>query len=111
LTPEEKQWVKSQYEPMGESDEPPYPLHGMRTILEAAAELQKKLYVKGSLSLAVTIDAQGKPIAVEVLTSPDTEMTKAMAKVLMLEKWKPALCKGSPCQMQYPFRTNFEHVL
>jgi hypothetical protein len=37
------------------------------------------------------------------------KMTKAMASVLMLEKYKPAVCGGSPCQMQFPFRMNF-HV-
>ena len=107
LTEEEKQRVKSVYEPMAEGDEPPYPLHGLRTIVEASAKLQSALRVSGALTLAVTVSAAGEPIAVAVLKSPDEEMTKRMAAVLMLEKYKPAVCKGIPCQMQYPFRMNF----
>lgn len=57
--------------------------------------------------MAATIDAHGNAIAVEVFKSPDPQMTKAMAGVLMLEKYKPAVCGGSPCQMQFPFRTIF----
>jgi hypothetical protein len=107
LTPAEKMLVKSLYEPMADADEPPYPLHGPRRILETCEEIEKYLRVRGGLSLAVTVDPDGKPVAVEVLKSPDAEMTKKMAMVLMLEKYKPAVCNGAPCQMQYPFRMEF----
>jgi hypothetical protein len=107
LTPAQKMLVKSLYEPMADSDEPPYPLNGPRTILETCEEIAKHLRVRGELSLAVTIDPAGKPIAVEVMKSPDREVTQKMAMVLMLEKYKPAVCNGAPCQMQYPFRIEF----
>jgi len=107
LTADEKWRVKSQYEPMAVGDEPPYPLHGLHTILETCAKLQQQLRVRGALTLAVTVNAAGDPIAVESLRSPDPEMAKKVAMVLMLVKYKPAVCKGSPCQMQYPFRMNF----
>jgi hypothetical protein len=30
-----------------------------------------------------------------------------VAAVLMLQKYKPTLCGGSPCTMQFPFRMGF----
>jgi hypothetical protein len=107
LTVEEQRRVKSLYQSMGDGDVPPYPLHGQREIIEAAQKLQNSLRVTGVLALAVTINAKGEPINVEMLRSPDKKMTKVMAEVLMLQKYSPASCKGVPCQMQYPFRINF----
>jgi hypothetical protein len=107
LTAEEKRRVKAMYEPMGENDEPPYPLHGQREILDAARKLGQRYRSQGVLSLAVTVGPGGDAISVDVLSSPDRDITRAMATVLMVEKYKPAVCKGSPCRMQYPFRINY----
>jgi hypothetical protein len=107
LTDAEKRRVKSLYQSMGAGDEPPYPLHGQREIIEAAQKLQESLRVTGELTLAVTVDSKGVPPNVEMIRSPDKEMTKFMAEVLMLQKYSAASCKGVPCQMQYPFRIDF----
>ncbi len=107
LTDAEKRLVKSDYEPMGQDDEPPYPLHGLRTILETTEKLQKRLKVNGALALAVNVNAYGKPVSVEVLRSPDAQMAKLVATVLMLQTYKPAICSGVPCEMQFPFRMIF----
>jgi hypothetical protein len=107
LTPEEKRRVRSLYQSMPEGDEPPYPLHGLRPIFEAAERVQKALQVNGKLALAVTVNSKGEPINVEMIQSPDKQMTKIMAEVLLLQKYSPASCKGIPCQMQYPLRINF----
>jgi hypothetical protein len=107
LTVEEKRRVSSLYQSMGDGDVPPYPLHGPREIIEAAQKLQKALRVTGELTLAVTVNAKGEPMNVEMLRSPDREMTKVMAQVLLMQKYSPASCKGIPCQMQYPFRIDF----
>ena len=109
LTPEQRRIAKSAYDKMPDADEPPYPLNGLLPILRASEKLQHKLLIRGELSMAATIDAKGNAISVEVFKSPDREMAKAMASVLLLEKYKPALCAGSPCQMQFPFRTIY-HV-
>lgn len=109
LTPQEKLRVKSQYESMAEGDVPPYPLHGPRRIIEATERLQNEFGVSGGLTLAVTISSKGKPLSVEALRSPDDQFAKAVAEVLMLETYTPALCKGVPCQMQYPFRATFRN--
>lgn len=108
LTPEEKQRIKSFYEPMTEEDEPPYPEHGLRAILEAALKLQHGLLVDGAMFLAVSVDASGKGTSVAVYQSPDEQLTRAMAGVLMFTRYKPAICHGVPCKMEYPFRFQFK---
>ncbi len=107
LSPEEQAYVKSQYEQMGPNDEPPFPINGLRPIYKMIAAGQQKLLVTGSMTLAVEVNSQGEAMSVSVLQSPDPEMARFAASVLMLQKYKPALCNGSPCKMQFPFRIAF----
>jgi hypothetical protein len=107
LTPEEQGYVKSQYEGMGPADEPPFPIDGLRPIYKAVAAAQQKLLVKGTLSMFVEVDSQGKPVSVSVYRSPDPKMTQVVGSILMLQSFKPALCNGQPCSMQFPFRITF----
>jgi len=109
LTREEKQVVRESYEKMAKDDEPPYPLHGVMGILRASETFQRKFLARGELDLAVTVDFHGTATSVEVYKSPDAQLAKAMATVLMLEKYKPAVCNGSPCQMKFPFKAMY-HV-
>ena len=111
LSREEQEYVKSQYEQMGPNDEPPFPLNGLRPIYKMIAAGQQKLLVTGNMSFAVNVNGQGEATSVSVFESPDPEMTKFAASVLMLQKYKPALCNGAPCTMQFPFRIAFEKRL
>lgn len=104
LTREEQALVKSQYEQMGPNDEPPFPLNGLRPIYKAISAGQDKFLVTGTMVLLVSINSQGDATSVSVLSSPNPEMTQFAASVLMLHKYKPARCDGTPCAMQYPFR-------
>jgi hypothetical protein len=107
LTPEEKRIVKVWYLGMPEEDEPPYPSHGLLPELSAAKRAQENLNIGGSVYLVVTIDSTGVPTGVDVVKSPDPELTKAIADILMVERFKPAICHGVPCKMEYPFRAEF----
>ena len=104
LTREEQLLVKSQYDQMGPSDEPPFPLNGLAPIYKAIATGQNKFLATGNLVLFVSINEKGDATSVSVLSSPDPEMTRFAASVLLVEKYKPALCNGAPCAMQFPFR-------
>jgi len=55
----------------------------------------------------VDIDAAGVPSNASVIKSPDPQLTRAVAEVLMLTKFKPAVCRGKSCAMGYPFRMTF----
>jgi len=107
----EQSYVKSQYERLGPTDEPPFPINGLRPIFKAIALGQQKLRVVGDLTLFVEVNSQGQPLSASVLRSPDPEMSKFAASVLMLQRYKPALCNGTPCTMQYPFRMSFDKQL
>jgi hypothetical protein len=107
LTADEKDVVKSAYEAMYPLDEPPYPADGTLPIFRAVRTLQSKLLAQGDLTLFVDVDAQGKATAVSVMQSPDPKLAQAVAEVLMLTKYKPAVCRGQPCSMGYPFRMTF----
>ena len=107
LMPDEQRLVKSHYEPMLPFDEPPFPANGLQPIFEAVRGIQHNLLASGELTMFVEIDANGDAVSVSVLKSPDPKLTQALAGVLMLTKYKPAICAGAPCKMGYPFRMKF----
>ncbi|WP_417068083.1 energy transducer TonB [Niveibacterium terrae] len=107
LTAEERKIVHAQYESLAVGDEPPFPLEGYKPLVQAMTALQKAMMVWGELSLIALIDAEGNPQSVSAYGSPSPEMTKAAATVLMLTKFKPAVCAGKPCAMEFPFRLDF----
>lgn len=105
LTAEEKEVLKSPYEKMQTNDEPPYPANGLMPILNAVRDIHEKteLQFKGPLTLYVDVDSEGKPKSVSVVQSPDKQITQVAALALMKQTYKPAVCNGTPCAMQYPF--------
>ncbi|NRF72476.1 energy transducer TonB [Aquincola sp. S2] len=107
LTASEKALVNQVYENVQPGDEPPFPADGLKPIHEAMRKAQAKLLVEGDLILIVTVGPNGSPTAVKVIGSPSAEMTNFAATVLLLTRFKPAVCQGSPCQMQFPFAFNF----
>ncbi|WP_048440406.1 hypothetical protein [Caenimonas sp. SL110] len=108
LSPSEKELVRSQYVKLGPRDEPPFPMNGLATVYKAISVAQGVLQVKGNLSMFVDVNSKGEPMGVSVFDSPDPQITRAVASILMLEKYKPAVCDGSPCQMGFPVRLGFE---
>src|SRR5947208_5029425 len=60
LTAEQKLIVKSEYEQMGETDEPPFPVYGLAPIYKALSRGQDRLSVDGPLIMFVTVDSQGR---------------------------------------------------
>jgi hypothetical protein len=107
LTPSERARFNGHYEHIAEGDEPPFPAHGLYELLDPVRKAQQKLLVEGDLSLVATVDASGSVTHVKALGSPSPEMTQFAARVLMLTKFKPAVCGGSPCQMDFPLYLRF----
>ena len=111
LTREQQNAFKSQYEQMAEDDEPPFPLDGLGPLYKAIGEIHKQflrrrfgLGVDGLLAMHVQVDSQGKATSVAAYRSPDPEMTKYVATIAMLTRYKPAVCGGQPCAMAFPIR-------
>lgn len=111
LTAEERAIVRSWYESMPEADEPPFPLHGTGRIYKRIAEAQRRLVLNGFLSMFVTVDSTGTPTAVSVLSTPDPGLARYVAGVLLEERYKPAVCSGRPCEMQFPVRITLQREL
>ena len=108
FTPEQKDKVRALYEAMPPGDEPPFPAEGLKPVYSALAQAQQQLLVEGDLTLVATVAATGEVSQVEVVgRSPDRDLTQVASSVVLLTKFKPAVCSGKPCQMDFPFRFRF----
>jgi len=107
LSDEDKRMLRALYENMGPDDEPPFPVRGYKTIFKALSEIQSKMLVTGMLDIAVIVDANGEGSSVKIYSSPDPEMARVVATLMMIEKYKPALCSGQPCEQEFPLKVNF----
>lgn len=103
LSKKEQRLIRQRYGLLAEDDEPPYPLYGTENIMRAIATGQHQILALGILRMNVMVDSSGTPVSVTVFTSPDPVMTKVASFAVMKEKYKPALCAGTPCAMIFPF--------
>ncbi len=104
LSNEEKRLVRSQYEGMGELDEPPFPKNGLAPLYRAVADGQQRRLAEGDLSIIVDIDSTGQATKAAVYKTPDAALANYVAGVLLKHPYKPGVCDGKPCSMAYPFR-------
>jgi Gram-negative bacterial TonB protein C-terminal len=107
LNAEERKALQGYYENFDAANEPPFPTEGLKPVMELLVKMQNKLVDNGALRLMVTIDAAGVAKSVKVIESTSPEMAKAAAGVMMFTKFKPALCKGQPCEMDFPLHVEF----
>lgn len=70
----------------------------------ANAHAQTELPYSGNLTMFILVYAQGNAKSVEVVTSPDDAISEQVTRSLLTQKYKPALCAGQPCEMQFPLR-------
>jgi len=108
LTPEQKAEFRSLYESIKEGDEPPYPVKGMKPLFSAIQQGQDIMQARGQLDFVATVGPDGKATHVDSLGGVTgvnaREMSEYVASVLMMAKYKPAVCGGQPCTMQFPFK-------
>ena len=107
MTQPEKDVIHSLYTSIGPTDEPPFPEAGLEPLVRALHRAQSKLLVTGDLYLVAEVDANGEAQSVTAYGSPDPDMTKFAASALLLQKFKPALCIGTPCAQKFPFSLGF----
>jgi hypothetical protein len=104
LTAEQKAELHKMYENLPEGDEPPFPEQGMKPIFSAIRKAQRIRQARGELNMAVTVGPDGNATKVEDRGGVyDIQMTEIAQQVLLLTKYKPAVCKGQPCTMQFRF--------
>ncbi len=108
MTGSERAAVRNWYTKMGPGDEPPFPAHGLAPIIRALSEGIGKLQVTGDLYLIVDVSSSGEPVSATAYGSPSPEMARFAASVLLLTRFKPALCHWRPCAQKFPFNLHFE---
>jgi hypothetical protein len=108
LTQEQRKQIRSAYEHLAESDDPPYPLQGMKEIILPIHEVQNKLLENGTLCAIADVDQNGDVQKIAFYSTPSKEMTQAVSLILISTKFKPATCAGNPCSMQFPIKVSFE---
>jgi hypothetical protein len=105
LTPEQKADFHAMYASLKPGDEPPFPVKGMKPIVNAINKGHALAMARGEVNMAVTVGPDGKATKVaDYGKTNDREMTEFVASVLLMTKYKPALCAGSPCTMDFPFK-------
>jgi len=110
LSPEQVQIVRSGYESMPEGYEPPYPEKGIKSIytlldkgLNSAAR-----QVQGEVIASGQVDENGLVQSVSFHNSPKQDMQTLVAWVLMQVQFKPGMCGGKPCAMEFPITVDFQ---
>jgi len=111
LTPEQQTLWKSQYDAMPVADEPPFPLESLGALNKSVGQSLRGQFESSKLDLNVRIDADGNATAVSIFAAPSPKIARNAASVLMASKFKPAICAGQPCTMDFPFKLNLRKIL
>jgi len=96
--------VRDGYETLPESYEPPYPEKGLMPIYTAinqALDSSSKV-VMGDLLAGAQVDEEGQVQNVSFYIPATEDLMKLAAFSLMKTRFKPALCNGQPCAMEFP---------
>ena len=107
LTAGQKAVLNQDYENLAAGDEPPYPLYGVRHLIQPLISYAETYSPIGPMIASVEVDSKGDAVAVKVYRSPDPEMARILSGAMALEKYKPASCQGKPCRMEYVLRLYF----
>lgn len=109
LTPTQQASVRSFYPALDQHDEPPYPLKGTRAFFKGVADLYREFIdYRGNALVYVTVGADGVPTTVSTYGVAHREFGRNLSMLAMLQRFKPALCSGTPCTMIFPIHFNFE---
>ena len=108
LTAAQKNTVRAQYPALEADDEPPFPARGLGPLFGAVSQINAKLGSgSGYLGANVLVGKDGQAIRVTTYGQPSAQLVKAVSTLMMIERYKPALCRGEPCEMIYPVRFIF----
>ncbi|MCC2972815.1 MORN repeat-containing protein [Massilia sp. IC2-476] len=109
LTPPQQSLVRNAYPALDDGDEPPYPLKGTRAFFDDVAKLYRRFHdYRGDALVYVTVGPDGKPTSASTFGVPHQEFARYLAMVTMIQRFKPALCAGTPCEMIYPMKFRFK---
>lgn len=108
LSPEQKAAVRAEYDSVGPKDEPPYPKYGLADVADAVSRMSVRDPIEGEVVLTVRVDERGDAKSVSIYKTPDARLSNLVALMVTRSKFKPGLCEGRPCAMDYVFRYYFK---
>ncbi len=100
---EEKAALRALYVDMPSTDEPPFPEDGLMHLLSDLGAYASRLKQAENVAIAVTVNDAGEATSVRLLQYRNIETAKAVAYFLVKERYKPGVCNGLPCKMDFPF--------
>lgn len=104
LDASEKAVVRANYEGMPPGDEPPYPAEGLLPVFMTVQTGAGKPPPLGSMTLVADVDGAGRVRHVDAFGKVDADFARFASRVLAATPFKPGLCGGTPCNMQYVLR-------
>lgn len=107
LDAKEKSLVRANYEGMPEADEPPFPDEGLLPVMTTLHTGAEQGFPKGRMVVVVDVDSSGKVQHAQAFGKVDADFARFAASVLARTPFKPAVCAGKPCAMQYVLRIEF----
>lgn len=108
LSAEEQQTVRLWFDSLKTSEEPPYPVEGLRPIYAAISKAQQLILTWGKIKARAWIDVAGNVDRIEFFELPDPRLREVVTATLFPMKFKPALCAGRPCEMEFPIVVTFK---
>ncbi|MFC4930631.1 energy transducer TonB [Massilia sp. GCM10023247] len=102
LSEQQKNRLRATYPALERGDDPPYPLNGGWELYDTVLRLTEKLDgIHGSARVMVVVGADGKPKQANVYAASNPELARYVSTTMMVQKYKPASCRGKPCEMAY----------
>ena len=107
MSVEHRNKLRAVYSSMAADDEPPFPLRGLGPSIMQLREVLWRIGGPGELKLILSVDAEGNVGDVSVYSSSNERMAYYGAILLSKEKFKPGLCHGVPCAMDFMYRFEY----
>ena len=102
LSDAEKAKIRANYDSMPEADEPPFPKAGLEPIWkEVTKEGRHSSNQIGDVVVVASVDKDGVVREVAVYNTTSNNMTRIVSTALAATEFKPAVCSGKPCAMDF----------
>ena len=107
LTPAQKNAMRENFPALEAGDDPPFPAEGEGGLFKAVQRINNRNPVEGDLGVYILVGKEGKPLRVTTYGGSSQKTVSALSDLFMQQQFKPAVCRGAPCEMIYPIHFSF----
>ena len=111
LTHEQQEVVRDNYVALHPLDEPPFPAAGLGPLFTTLQKGATAFRAEGELVVFVAVGSDGRPTAATIVKTPNQKFGEFAGSATLLTIFKPALCIGQPCAMEFPVRLSLTRML